>query len=157
MNGLDLFNAFVRDHATLALVALAFVEIAPVKIDPITAILKYLSRKINKEISDRMSTLENDIKELKEGQKASKEKQEYIEAMTSRYRIIRAAGELQNGQELYPDHLEQLGEDREIYKNYCRKHPDYKNHKGQFSMKVIDEYEKKLLKNIDGNVERLEA
>lgn len=156
MNGLDLFNEFVNDHVSLVVLILMFVEIAPVKIDPITTIVRYFAKKINRELNERMSNMENNIKELKEGQKESKEKQDYIEAMTSRYRIIRAAGELQNGQELFQDHLEQLGEDREIYKEYCRKHPDYKNHKGQFSMKIVDEYEKMLLKQSTSE-DRLEA
>ena len=67
------------------------------------------------------------------------------EAMNSRYRIIRAADEIRNGYELSDDNLEQIGEDIDIYNLYCQNHPKYKNHKGQKSMNLIMDYEKKVM------------
>lgn len=73
------------------------------------------------------------------------EKIDMNEAMTSRYRIIRAADEIRNGADLSEEHIEQLGEDIEIYRHYCEVvNPGYKNHKGQMSMKMVLKYEEEL-------------
>ena len=68
------------------------------------------------------------------------ERVDYNEAMTSRYRIIRAADELRNGAELSHDSVENLMEDMDTYTSYVDRHPSYKNHKGQASMRLILEY-----------------
>lgn len=84
---------------------------------------------------------------LNDKMQETNDKQELIEAMTSRYRIIRGADEIRNGIILSDDNIEQLGEDIEIYDGYCKKHPEYKNHKGQVSKNLILEYEQERLKN----------
>lgn len=72
------------------------------------------------------------------------EKIEMNEAMTSRYRIIRAADEIRNGGELSDDAVEQLAEDLDLYDTFCENHPGYKNHKGRNSRRIVIEYEEKL-------------
>ena len=70
-----------------------------------------------------------------------KEDNEFTKAMTSRYRIIRAADEIRNGNDISDEHLEQLGEDVEIYDGYCNSHTNYSNHKGQKSKELVLSYE----------------
>ena len=72
------------------------------------------------------------------------EKIDANEAMTSRYRIIRAADEVRNGGNLSDDAVEQLSEDLDIYDSYCDRHPGFKNHKGKNSRRIIVEYEERL-------------
>lgn len=72
------------------------------------------------------------------------EKIDMNEAMTSRYRIIRAADEIRNEGELSEDAVDQLAEDLDIYDSWCDRHPEYKNHKGRNSRRIVIEYEAKL-------------
>lgn len=77
------------------------------------------------------------------------EKIDANEAMTSRYRIIRAADEVRNGGDLSDDAVEQLAEDLDIYDSYCDRHPDFKNHKGKNSRRIVVEYEERLSRRKD--------
>lgn len=99
------------------------------------------SKKERKKSRDFMAksveSINNTVKELIEKIDAN-------EAMTSRYRIIRAADEVRNGGELSDDAVEQLAEDLDIYDSYCDRHPNFKNHKGKNSRRIVVEYEEKL-------------
>lgn len=101
---------------------------------------------LRKEKKDENEVIVDTVSKLTDSVNNLSEKLDFNEAMTSRYRIIRAADEIINGVELSDEHLEQLGEDIEIYKAYCAKHDDYKNHKGQLSMKLVLDYERKAVK-----------
>ena len=97
--------------------------------------------------NNNMITMNQMIQVVNDKIQETNDKQEMIEAMTSRYRIIRGADEIRNGIILSDDNIEQLGEDIEIYDSYCKNHPEYKNHKGQISKRVVLDYEQDRLKN----------
>lgn len=128
------------------------VEIAPIKINPWSAITKWFSKRLTKDLESKIDEnaklnstnytyLSNEIAGIKNDITDLKEADELREAMTSRYRIIRAADEVNNGIIISDDHLDQLGEDIDIYDHYCETHPEYKNHKGQRSKQMIQDYE----------------
>lgn len=98
-----------------------------------------------KTLFDRLTDMDTKIKNQSAKIDKLDKRIEFKDAMTCRYRIIRAADEIRNGSELSEEHLEQLGEDIEIYKNYCKAHPDYTNHKGQKSMQLVLDYEDRIL------------
>ena len=99
------------------------------------------SKKERKKSRDFMA---QSVKSINDTVKGLIEKIEMNEAMTSRYRIIRAADEVRNGGELSDDAVEQLAEDLDIYDSFCENHPSYKNHKGRNSRRIVIEYEEKL-------------
>lgn len=91
---------------------------------------------------ESVESINNTVKDLIE-------KIDTNEAMTSRYRIIRAADEVRNGGELSEDAVEQLAEDLDIYDSFCDRHPSFKNHKGKNSRRIVVEYEERLSRRKD--------
>lgn len=135
------------------------VEIAPIKINPWTKLVTWISKRLTGDIKDQIDAnakiqldsyekLKVDIDGIKNEIVSLKKSDEQNRAMTSRYRIIRAADEIRNEIDLSDDHIEQLGEDIDIYDEYCRLHPDYLNHKGQRSKEIVLSYEKHQVKSI---------
>lgn len=90
-------------------------------------------------VMDSVAAINNTVKELGE-------KIDLQEAMTSRYRIIRAADEIRNGGRPSDDAIGQLSSDLDVYDSYVERHPLFKNHKGQNSRRLILEWEKELMK-----------
>lgn len=107
--------------------------------------MKVDKQQTKKRMTESVSNIYDKMDKLMDGLCRLNDKTDFNEAMTSRYRIIRAADEIRNSIDLSEEHLEQLGEDIEIYRAYCSTHPDYRNHKGQNSMQLVLEYEEKKL------------
>lgn len=141
------------------LVLSILIEVTPIKINPWSALVSWISRLFTKDLKAQLTEntetylasykdLKDNINDIKKEVNAIKENNDTERAMTSRYRIIRAADELRNGaSKLSEDHLEQLGEDIDIYDKYCKTHPMYRNHKGQKSKALILAYEQQLEDN----------
>ena len=143
----------------LIIVFSMIVEISPIKINPWTKLATWISKRLTGDLKDQIDAntkmqldsckdLKTDIDSIKTEISALKESDEQNRAMTSRYRIIRAADEIRNGINLSDDHIEQLGEDIDIYDEYCKLHPDYLNHKGQRSKEIVISYEQQQTKSI---------
>lgn len=142
----------------LIIVFSMIVEIAPIKINPWTKLVTWISKRLTGDLKEQIDTntkmyldsykdLKNDIDGIKSEISDLKESDDQNRAMTSRYRIIRAADEIRNGVMLSDDHIEQLGEDIDIYDKYCKSHPSYLNHKGQRSKEIVTNYERQQSSN----------
>lgn len=149
----------------ILIIGASLIEIVPIKINPMSAFFKWIGDKCSKPIEEKMeqnrlenlkiySELKSDVDVIKDeligvkkNQDTLKDENELTKAMTSRYRIIRAADEIRNGNELSDEHVEQLGEDIEIYDKYCNEHPNYHNHKGQKSKALVLSYEDQKIVN----------
>lgn len=94
----------------------------------------------------KFKNFESKLDEVAKSQKELSKSQDETKMSTSRYRIIRAADEIRAGKVLSKDHMEQLGEDAEIYVSYCNTHPEFKNHKGKQSLNLFLEYESNALR-----------
>lgn len=132
MTLLDIFNSIdlnLTNIGWLLIIFVSIVQIAPIKINPWSWLLKKIKHILYGDISTAITEIRNDMDKDR--------------AMASRYRIIRACDETRHGEELSDDHISQLSEDIDIYKKYCKDHPEYLNHKGQASMRYIEEYERK--------------
>lgn len=160
------FFDFIRDNGSTIggwIVAVSiFIEITPVKINPWGTLIAWIGKRINKSLREELADttkvhlknydeLVKKVDAISKKQESLEQKEAYREAMTSRYRIIRAADEIRNGEQLSDEHLEQLGEDIEIYDTFCDNHPDYKNHKGQKSKAMVLAYEDQQLAKVGCN------
>ena len=131
-------------------VLMSMVEIAPIKVNPWSAILKYLGGKLNGELSKDVKDVKDDVKGVQEqvvtlgGQVESiREESERVEAKQSRIRILRFDDELLQGVEHTKDHFKQTLEDIDIYEQYCEEHPDFKNGVARHAITHIrDTYDK---------------
>lgn len=176
----------IRNHsaetAIIVAVFLKLVDIAPIKLNPWSALVNGIRKFFVGGVNERITAVEKNQSEIAEtlanvnelmrarmsdidyitnekfdqfskkidliAEKQDKlsRTQDETNMSTSRYRIIRAAGEVLSGQELSDDYIEQLGEDAEIYVNYCNNHPEFKNHKGKKSLQIFLDYEDMKLK-----------
>lgn len=95
---------------------LTLVQIAPIKVNPWTALARSIGRALNKEVIDKID----------EGN-----------AKNARYRIIRFNDEVRHDVKHTEEHFDQIIDDIDIYENYCRNHPKFQNGKAVHSVANI--------------------
>lgn len=112
------------------LLLLTLIQIAPIKVDPWTAIFRAIGRAFNaellKEVRDVRSTLDNHIK-------ADDERN----ADEHRARILRFNNELIREIPHTKEEFIDVLADIDYYESYCRDHPDYKNNRAVFAIANI--------------------
>ena len=98
------------------------VQIAPIKLNPWSALARYIGRALNSEV---LETIEKN------------------EAKTARYRIIRFNDEIRHDVRHTEEHFNQIIDDIRTYENYCNSHPNFPNGKAVLSVSNIKKiYEK---------------
>lgn len=107
-----------------------FIEITPVKISPISALLRWVGKQINKELMDKVNTLETKVGAL--------EKSDVIDC---RVRILTFADEIRRGMRHSKETFDQVLSDIDTYERYCTEHPDFMNNKTVAAKaKILDVY-----------------
>lgn len=137
LNGKNV-SEIVRD-ATLLLVGLsAFIEITPIKINPVSAVLKWIGSKINGEVIDKVNKLESDIKRIEytEGERNAK---------AARSRVLRFGDEIIHGVKHSKEHFDDVLLDIHDYDTYCEKHPEFENDRMQLTAQHIKETYRKCM------------
>lgn len=123
----------VVGDATLLLVGLsAFVEITPIKINPISAVLKWIGSKINSEVISKVDKLEKDIKRIEhtEGERYAK---------SARTRVLRFGDEVIHGVKHSKEHFDDILMDIHEYDTYCEEHPEFENDRMKLTAMHIKE------------------
>lgn len=120
------------DVVLIAALLLSAIQIAPIRIDPWTAIIRWIGKimigdlpaqiaALEKNMADRISGVEKKLGEVEA-------KEDERDAVNKRVRILRFEDELQRGQFHTKDSFDQvLSCDITDYENYCREHPGFKN------------------------------
>lgn len=107
-----------------------FIEITPVKINPISALLRWIGKQTNKELMDKVSTLETKVGAL--------EKSDVVDC---RVRILTFADEIRRGARHSKETFDQVLSDIDTYERYCKEHPDFMNNKTVAAKaKILDIY-----------------
>lgn len=107
-----------------------FIEITPVKISPISALLRWVGKQINKELMDKVNTLETKVGAL-----------EKSDVINCRVRILTFADEIRRGMRHSKETFDQVLSDIDTYERYCTEHPDFMNNKTVAAKaKIIDVY-----------------
>ena len=107
-----------------------FIEITPVKINPISALLRWVGKHINKELMDKVNRLEAKVGTL--------EKSDVIDC---RVRILTFADEIRRGMRHSKETFDQVLSDIDTYERYCTEHPDFMNNKTVAAKaKILDVY-----------------
>lgn len=133
--------------AVVALMTL--IQIAPIKLNPWTALIKALGRGLNADVLKELG-------EVKEAQEAThKRLEEHIkvddkrEADNRRRQILRFNNELlrdlPHTKEEFSDVMLEIDE----YEKYCREHPDYKNNRAGLAIENIKQIYKTRLRKHD--------
>ena len=119
-----------------------FIEIAPIKINPISKFLKWLGRKINSDVLEKVDELEKEVAKMRE------ENEQQV-VVSCRYRILRFGDEVLHEVRHSKDHFEQILLDITAYERYCEDHENFKNNITQTTTEIILERYKKCLENKD--------
>ena len=122
----------------LLIVLLTLIQIAPIKINPWSAIAKALGRAINKEMMDKLESLDKEMKQLRDATALES-------ALNCRVRIIHFGDETLHGQKHTKEHFDQILRDIDKYEHYCSTHPEFENNVTVLTSARIKEiYQKRL-------------
>jgi hypothetical protein len=114
----------VTSAAGWIVLASVFVEITPVKINPVSSFLKWLGKKLNTDTAERLDNLE---------------KRDIID---TRYRILRFGDEVRRKERHSREHFDQILSDIDDYEKYCEGHKDFKNSKTQATTaRILEVYQ----------------
>ena len=107
-----------------------FIEITPVKINPISALLRWVGKQINKELMDKVNTLETKVGAF-----------EKSDVINCRVHILTFADEIRRGMRHSKETFDQVLSDIDTYERYCTEHPDFMNNKTVAAKaKILDVY-----------------
>lgn len=100
-----------------------FIEITPIKINPVSSFLRWLGKKMTGDIVARMDKLEHAVEER--------------DAVNCRVRILRFSDEIRRKIRHSQESFDQVLEDLDVYEKYCAAHPDFKNNKTMMAKERI--------------------
>ena len=126
----------------LLIVLLTLIQIAPIKINPWSAIAKALGRAINKEMMDKLESLDKEMKQLRDATALES-------ALNCRVRIIHFGDETLHGQKHTKEHFDQILRDIDKYEHYCNTHPEFENNVTVLTSARIKEIYQKCLADGD--------
>lgn len=124
----------------ILLVAMTLIQIAPIKLNPWSALAKAIGRAINGEVIAKVDRLERELLDMKENQ-------EERDAISCRARILHFGDETIHGVRHTKEHFDQILRDITTYERYCDDHPNFENNTTVLtSQRIKDIYEERLKK-----------
>lgn len=126
----------------LLIALLTLIQIAPVKINPWSAIAKTLGRAINKEMMDKLESLDKEMKQLRDAT-------DLESVLNCRVRILRFGDETLHDQRHTKEHFDQILRDIDKYEHYCDTHPEFENNVTVLTSTRIKEIYRKRLADGD--------
>lgn len=113
-------NEIVTGGGGLALVIMTLIQIAPIKINPWTAVAQAIGRAINGEVIRKVDDLSKDLQSLK----ATCDRRE---AEQRRTQILHFGDEILHGVQHSKEHFDQILLDCTYYEQFCDDHPHFAN------------------------------
>lgn len=129
----------IGDGAGVLIVLSLFFEIAPIKFNPVSSLLKWLGGKMNTGIGERLTEIEKRVDSLDGEIKGVRDDADLHNAQNIRIRILQFADELRIGVRHSQEHFDQMLEDIDNYERYCMAHPNFKNSKATLATKLIED------------------
>lgn len=124
--------------AVVIVALLTLVEITPIKINPLSWIAKCVGRAINKELFDKVDSMDKKIINLEE-------KADERDATLCRTRFLRFGDEIMHGVPHSKEHYDQTLADIDTYETFCKNHPNYLNNVAKVTIRHIkNKYEEHL-------------
>lgn len=121
---------WVKWGAAGVVALMSLIQISPIKINPWTAIGRWIGRAINGELIEKINNLEKQLEVVEA-------KHDESEAKSARVRILRFGDELYQGRKHSKEHFDNILDDITEYDTYCRAHPDFKNERTKVTESVI--------------------
>lgn len=112
----------IGSAAGVVVIISIFIEIAPIKINPLSHFLRWLGKRINGDIIDRLDNLEAKVNNI---ENSGDERN----AISCRVRILQFGDEVRRGMKHSQENFDQVLSDIDDYERYCNSHPEFKNNK----------------------------
>lgn len=106
-----------------------FIEVIPVKINPVSFVLNWIGKRTNKELFAKVEELEAKIADIDSNQKTLEADFAERNAINCRVRILRFGDELRRKIKHSQESFDQAFDDIDVYEKYCAQHPEFKNNK----------------------------
>lgn len=130
---------YMSFHPEIAILgAITLIQIAPIKIDPWTALAKAIKKLLVGDIEKKLDDITEKVDALEEQFGEDK-------ALRARTHILRFADELYENKVHSKEYFDDVLEDIGMYDTYCAEHPNFKNNKTVLSASRIKETYGKLL------------
>lgn len=114
-----------------------FIEITPIKVNPVSTFLSWVGRQINKDLMEKVNDLESKVRAL-----------ERSDVVDCRVRILTFADEIRRGIRHSKETFDQVLSDIDLYERYCSDNPDFMNNKTVAAKaKILDIYSECLDSN----------
>lgn len=126
----------------ILLAVLTVIQIAPIKINPWSALAKAIGRAINGEVIAKVDQLERDLVRMKAAQ-------EERDAINCRSRILHFGDETIHGVRHTKEHFDQILRDITTYEQYCDDHPNFENNTTVLTSQRIKNIYEDCLKTAD--------
>ena len=113
----------------MVLVLLSLIEVSPIKINPWSAIIHFVGRRLNADVMARLDTMQQCQTETRERLDEHIAKDDAQTASLWRTQILRFNDELIDDKHHTREHFIEILAVIDAYEDYCRSHPDYKNNR----------------------------
>ena len=132
----------------LIVILSAFVEIAPIKINPVSKFLAWVGKKTNQELMDSVVALDTRVSSLEGNVGKMQSENDERNAILCRVRILRFGDEIRRNIKHSQDSFDQVMSDMDEYDKYCHFHKGFKNNKTVVTQaRIRDEYARCLAEN----------
>lgn len=125
--------------AALILLAMTFIQITPLKINPWSWLARKFGKAINHDIMIEVDEIKKDVQEIRNDRILDKEEAAESKAFDQRNRILRFADELRIKIDHSEEYFNQILEDVDAYESYCSEHEGYKNSKANDAIALVRE------------------
>lgn len=129
--------------ALVVAVLSTFLEVSKIKINPWSWLAKTIGRAINGEVLEKVNQLEADVLKLRD-------EEDERNAKAARIRILHFGDELLHSpdQRHSKEHFDEILQSITEYNQYCKDHPNFKNHMTEVITKhILKTYDKCLEDN----------
>lgn len=126
----------------ILLAAMTLIQIAPIKLNPWSALAKAIGRAINGEVITKVDRLERELLGMKENL-------EERDTISCRARILHFGDETIHGVRHTKEHFDQILRDITTYERYCDDHPNFENNTTVLTSRRIKDIYEDCLKTAD--------
>lgn len=138
----------VGGAAGLIVLLSVFIEITPIKINPVSSFLGWIGKRTNKDLMNEVETVKADMADMKTEMNNLKASEDERDAETRRVRILEFGDEVAHAQGHSKERYTQVLHDIDVYDKYCNAHKDFKNSQTVGARKLIlKAYDKHLAEN----------
>ena len=130
------------------LVAMTLIQIAPIKVNPWSAIARAIGRAINKDVLDGLAEVKADQKETRRVLDDHIKVDDTRNADAHRARILQFNNELLRDIPHTREDFIEILEEIDFYEKFCKEHPDYQNNRCTHAIANIGRvYDDRLVKH----------